>query len=221
MLNKQIYKLSFAFVCLLTSCQMINEQVDEKPSKIGIIYDCTNWEAYDTKIVKLQNGAFIYKANLDHAPPFSACVNKVVTFQSPQAINILHHYKGLTFYSLVDYVPPGKGTIDLLNVPVDDKARIVGFRGQVIGYNDGNTNSVEKFTSIKITALIEVRSKFLNDGKPLYIMYDWYNGIEGTETIGQTVYVPLKRAPWEPKGASIRRVQFDFSPGGEFCLHPF
>ena len=221
MLNKQIYRLSFAFVCFLTSCQIINEQEDEKPSETGIISDCTNWEVYDTKIGKLQNGAFIYKANLDHTPPFSACVNKVVTFQSPQAINISHHCEGLTFYSLVDYTPLDKGTIDFLNVPVDNKARIVGFRGQVIGYNDGNTNSVEKFASIKITALIEVRSKFLNDGKPLYITYDWHDGIEGTETRGQTVYVPLKRAPWEPKEASIRRVQFDFSPGGEFCLHPF
>lgn len=210
MLNKQTYILSFAFIFFLTSCQMINEREDERPREIVIIFDCTNWEAYDTKIGKLQSGAFIYKANLDHTPPFSSCINKVVTFQSPQAINISHHCEGLTFYSLVDCIPLGKETIDLLNVPVDNKARTVGFRGIVIGYHDGNTNSVEKFASIKIMALIKVRSKFLNDGKAFYIMYDWYDGIEGTETIGQTVYVPLKRAPWEPKRINIRRVQFDF-----------
>lgn len=206
MLNKKIYRLTFAFVCFLSSCQMGQGTKDVQTKKDEFCFDRGEWQVRDIKIDKLQNGYLKYEVNLDNTCPFSSYVNKEVTFQTPMAINIMYHCEGWRFYYLVNYTPLAKGCIDLLNLPVDDKAKLIGFKGSFYFADEGKGTCA----SWKIEALVEVRSKFLNNGLPFHIPYDLSGEYEKMETIGQSISVPFRKAPWEPnRTQNDRRVLFN------------
>lgn len=173
----KLWTLTLASLCLLASCQS---------NKIGEDFESCHVQGIN--ISKEPHQVLRYHVNLGNMPPFAPYVNKVVTFKSPCAIQVYHHFEGLIWYSLEDYTPQS-GTqkypcIRLIPIYSGKIACVVGT--WVYIKNELFANNVK--------ALVEVCTDQLNDGKPFYIWYDW--GYEPTRKEGVDIH--LKRAPWEP-----------------------
>ena len=179
-----MWVLPLAALCLLASCQS---------NRIG--EDHHSWRVQGINIYKGPYQVLRYHVNLDNLPPFAPYINKVVTFKSPCAIQVFHHCEGLIWYSLEDYAP--KNSPDTRQIPVCS-GKIVGVQGKFVFIKN-------KLFENQVEALVEVCTDQLNDGKPFYITYDWGY----IPTRNDSVYVHLRRAPWEPEEIKNDRLVAD------------
>lgn len=80
----KVWTLPLASLCLLASCQS---------NKIGEDFESCHVQGIN--ISKEPHQVLRYHVNLGNMPPFAPYVNKVVTFKSPCAIQVYHHFEGL------------------------------------------------------------------------------------------------------------------------------
>lgn len=173
--------LTLALSLPLLSCQV--EEVEGYCTKIG--KDCDWGIKQGMNVVHNANGDITYNVNLNDVAPFNAYVNKELVFQSPCAIQRIDFVGGVTYF-LIDYTPI-ENVIDLYQIPVTG-GKLVRVIGSFLYDKTGS------FEGAILEALVEVSTPLLNEGKPIYLIYD----LQSRSTSSEVFCTHFKRAAWEP-----------------------